>query len=315
MSSASDPTAALGRIGFGAMHLSESGRPSRPQAIDTIHTALDRGARLVDTADAYCQNAAETGHNEVLVAEALASWTGDQSTVTVATKGGHVRDRYGRWDVDGRPEHLRAAAQASRNRLGVETIALYQFHRPDPPVDFSSSVRALAELQRDGVVSRVGLSNVDVPQLQRAMDVIDVASIQNDLSPMALESLPVVHWCDRARVPFIVWAPFGGRERGRSLGEDPSLQPFSTAAADVGASVHQVVLAWLLSLSPMVIPIPGASRPSTITESLAAASIVLHDAIISTLDRAAAQATADSEASRWLEQLRSLTSHVEVQRS
>src|SRR3954454_12804898 len=278
------------------MHLSERGRPARAEAIETIHTALDCGARLVDTADAYCQNDGETGHNEVLVAEALASWPGDQSTVTVATKGGHVRDWDAGWHVDGRPQHLTAASRARRDRLGVETIALYQFHRPDPSVDFTTSIGALAELQRDGVVSRVGLSNVDVAQVQRAMDVIDVASIQNELSPMALESLPVVQWCQDASVPFIVWAPFGGRERGRSLAEDPSLQPFSTAAADVGASVHQVVLAWLLSLSPMVIPIPGASRPSTITESLAAASIVLVDAIISTLDRAAARATADPEA-------------------
>src|SRR3954447_18877041 len=312
MSSASDPIVAFGRIGFGAMHLSERGRPPRPEAIDTIHTALDRGARLVDTADAYCQNDGETGHNEVLVAEALASWPGDRSSVTVATKGGHVRDRYGRWDVDGRPEHLIAAAHASRNRLGVETIALYQFHRPDPSVDFSTSVGALAQLQRDGVVSRVGLSNVDVAQVQRAMDLIDVASIQNELSPMALESLPVLQWCDDARVPFIVWAPFGGRERGRSLADDPALQPFSACAAEVGASVHQVVLAWLLSLSPTAIPIPGASRPSTITESLAAASIVLDDDIIPTLDRAAAQATADSKASRRLEQLRGRTAQIEV---
>src|SRR3954451_10124353 len=140
------------------MHLSERGRPSRPEAIDTIHTALDRGARLVDTADAYCQHAGETGHNEVLVAEALVAWTGDQSTVTVATKGGHVRDRDGRWDVDGRPQHLIAAALATRERLRVEAIALYQFHRPDPSVPFSSSVETLAQLQRDGVVTRVGLS-------------------------------------------------------------------------------------------------------------------------------------------------------------
>jgi aryl-alcohol dehydrogenase-like predicted oxidoreductase len=246
------------------------------------------------------------------VAEALAAWGGDQSTVTVATKGGHVRDRHGRWDVDGRPQHLIDAAHASRKRLGVDTIALYQFHRPDPSVDFITSVEALAQLQRDEVVSRVGLSNVDVAQVQRAVDVIDVASIQNELSPMALESLPVVQWCHDARVPFIVWAPFGGRERGRGLADDPDLQPFATHGAEVGASIHQVVLAWLLSLSPMVVPIPGASRPSTITQSLAAGTIVLDDDTVATLDRAAAQAAAEPRAGQWLEQLRARTADVEV---
>src|SRR3954469_19199975 len=184
MSSASDPIVGLGRIGFGAMHLSESGRPPRPEAIDTIHTALDNGAVLVDTADAYCQHVGGTGHNEVLVAEALAAWSGDRSRVTIATKGGHVRDRYGRWDVDGRPQHLIAAALASRERLGVDSIALYQFHRPDPSVPFRSSVEALAQLQRDGVVERVGLSNVDVAKVETALDVIHIASVQNELSPM-----------------------------------------------------------------------------------------------------------------------------------
>src|SRR4051812_44965172 len=114
-------------IGFGAMHLSERGRPARPTAIETVHAALDAGARLIDTADAYCQHVGETGHNEVLVAEALRSWGGATSDVIVATKGGHVRDRYGRWHVDGRPEHLVSAALASRERLGVDTIELYQF--------------------------------------------------------------------------------------------------------------------------------------------------------------------------------------------
>jgi len=293
-----------GRIGFGAMHLSERGRPPRSEAIETIHTALDRGARLIDTADAYCQHGGETGHNEVLVAEAIGSWHGEQSTVTVATKGGHVRDRDGGWDVDGRPEHLKAAAEASRKRLGVETIALYQFHRPDPSVPFSSSVEALADLQRDGVVSQVGLSNVDVAHIECAMDLVDVASIQNELSPMVLESLPVVQWCHEAGVPFVVWAPFGGRDRGRTIADDPVLQPFAAAAGEAGVSMHQVVLAWLLSLSPMVIPIPGASRPSTITESLAAANIVLGGDTIANLDRAAGNAGLESEASRWLEKLR-----------
>ena len=307
-----DEPPALGRIGFGAMHLSERGRPPRPEAIDTIHAALDNGAVLVDTADAYCQHVDETGHNEVLVAEALAAWSGDQSTVTVATKGGHVRDRYGGWDVDGRPQHLISAALASRERLGVDSIALYQFHRPDPSVAFSSSVGALAQLQRDGVVARVGLSNVDVAKVQTALDVIDVASVQNELSPMVLESLPVVQWCHDAGVPFIVWAPFGGRDRGRGLADDPALQPFATHGAEVGASIHQVVLAWLLSLSPMVVPIPGASRASTIRQSLAAAAIVLDEDTVATLDRAAAQAAAEPQAGQWLEQLRARTADVEV---
>ncbi|HEY0519028.1 MAG TPA: aldo/keto reductase [Ilumatobacteraceae bacterium] len=296
----------VGRIGFGAMHLSERGRPSRPIAIETVHAALDAGARLIDTADAYCQHSGETGHNEVLVTEALEKWTGDRSSITVATKGGHVRDRYGGWSVDGRPEHLEAAAHASRARLHTDMIDLYQFHRPDPNVEFGRSVGALAHLQREGVVRHVGLSNVDVAQIELAGAIVHVSSVQNELSPMELDSLPVVAWCHHAGVPFIVWAPFGGRERGRTLADDPMLNPFMSTAVDMGTTVYQVVLAWLMSLSPMVVPIPGASRPSTITDSIAAQMVLLDDAALTTLDRAVAQRAGTGNVDRDLEALRAL---------
>ena len=302
-SNVDEPTSSLGPIGFGAMHLSERNRPERPIAIETVHAALDAGVRLIDTADAYCQHAGETGHNEVLVAEALSSWGGEGSAVTVATKGGHVRDRYGRWDLDGRPEHLVAAAHASRKRLEVDTIQLYQFHRPDPSVEFSSSVGALAELQREGVVAHIGLSNVDVAQIERAQETVAVATIQNELSPLALQSLPTLRWCDAAGVPFLVWAPFGGRQGAEALRSDPTLQPFRDGAAAIDASVHQLILAWLISLSPVVVPIPGASRPNTIRESVDAGSISLDEGMVATLD-AAVSASTDTNARRNLDDIR-----------
>src|SRR3954453_8293093 len=163
------------------MNLSVAGRPDRIQALDTIHAALDAGIRLIDTADAYCLDAADTGHNETLVAEALASWRGDRTTVMVATKGGHTRTRRGAWALDGRPEHLRAACDGSLRRLDVDCIDLYQLHRPDPRVPFDESVGALHELRAAGKVREIGVSNVDLDQIDLAGGIGPLAAVQNEL--------------------------------------------------------------------------------------------------------------------------------------
>src|SRR4051812_1080725 len=149
----------ISAIGLGAMPLSIEDRPDADRAIATIHAALDAGITLIDTADAYHLKAGEVGHNEELIARALRSYAGDASAVIVATKGGHVRPGDGSWTLDGSPQHLKQAAQDSAKRLGVDAIALYQFHRPDPNVPYAESVGALAELLDAGTIRMAGISN------------------------------------------------------------------------------------------------------------------------------------------------------------
>ena len=161
----------MSQIGLGAMQLSIDGRPDHEQGVATIHAALDAGVTLIDTADAYCLNDTETGHNERLVAEALRSWGGDTSDVLVATKGGHIRPG-GRWEVDGSPEHLRSACDASLAALGVEAIGLYQFHRPDPSVPYVESVGALRDLLDAGKIRMAGISNANPDQIREAQEVL-----------------------------------------------------------------------------------------------------------------------------------------------
>ena len=155
-------------IGLGGMPMSIEGRPDARRSIATIHAALDAGVTLIDTADAYHLHADEVGHNEELIAEALRSYGGDTSDVLVATKGGHLRPGDGSWTQDGRPEYLKAAAKASAQRLGVDAIGLYQFHRPDPQVPYADSVGALVELLDEGVIQMAGISNANVAQIDEA---------------------------------------------------------------------------------------------------------------------------------------------------
>ena len=161
-------TRTVGAIGLGGMPLSIEGRPDEAQAVRTVHAALDAGVTLLDTADAYCLGPDEVGHNERLLAKALASWSGDRDAVLIATKGGHTRPPDGSWALDGSREHLRAACEASLTALGVESIGLYQFHRPDPQVPWAESVGALEELRQEGKVQLVGVSNADPAQIREA---------------------------------------------------------------------------------------------------------------------------------------------------
>jgi aryl-alcohol dehydrogenase-like predicted oxidoreductase len=260
-------------IGLGAMPLSVSGRPGEAQAIRTVHAALDAGVTLIDTADAYAMDESEVGHNERLIARAL---RGRREDVVVATKGGHVR-RGRAWELDGRPEHLRAACEASLRALQTDRIDLYQYHRPDPEVPFAESVGALKELQDEGKVRWIGLSNVDVAQLEQALGIAEVVAVQNQLAlnfagPLARGE---VRACGERGIAFLPWSPLGGI--GRADGT-AGVQEVRAAAQRHGVSPQRVVLAWLLSLGPTVIPIPGARRPETITDSAAAADLRLENA-------------------------------------
>src|SRR5580692_8754724 len=188
---------AVGAIGLGGMPMSIEGRPEEDRSIRTIHAALDAGVTLIDTADAYHLRAGETGHNERLIAEALASYGGDVSSALVATKGGHLRPGDGSWTVDGSPAHLRQAAEASLKRLGVEAIGLYQFHRPDPKVPYADSIGALSELLDEGKIVRAGVSNANPAQIREAHAILGehLVSVQNQFSPAFRSSEPELELC------------------------------------------------------------------------------------------------------------------------
>ena len=282
------PTRRLGglqvsAIGLGEMPMSLAGRPDEAQSIRTIHAALDAGVTLIDTADAYCIDETEVGHGERLVAKALAAWPGDCDRVVVATKGGHTREG-GEWNLDGRPEYLRQACEASLRALGVEAIGLYQFHRPDPKVPFAESVGTMAELKDAGKVRLVGLSNVSVDQIRQARQLVQVASVQNEFSPRFRRSEGELAFCAAEGIAFLPWSPLGGIGRGRELGGRH--RAFGEVAEAHGVSAQQVALAWQLAKAPAVIPIPGSSRPETITDSAAAAGLRLSDDELARLDRA-----------------------------
>ncbi|MFB7933685.1 aldo/keto reductase [Streptomyces sp. NPDC056039] len=287
-------------IGLGAMPLSLEGRPDEKRALATVHAALDAGVTLLDTADSYHLPGAEPGHNERLLARALATHGGDTSGVLVATKGGRGRPADGDWTVNGHPRHLKAAAEASRKRLGVEAIGLYQLHKPDPSVPFEESVGALRELLDAGTIRLAGVSNVDADQIRRARAILGdrLVSVQNRYSPAVRDSEPELRLCAELGLAFLPWSPLGGLSRSsldgpsRTEGAD-RFAAFDAVAAERGVSPQRVGLAWLLARSPAVIPIPGSSRPETAVDSAAAADLLLGEEEQARLDEAAEPVTVD----------------------
>lgn len=279
-------TRSVSAIGLGGMPMSIEGRPARDRSLATIHAALDAGITLIDTADAYHIGPTEVGHNETLVAEALATWGGDASQVLVATKGGHFRPGDGTWGRNGSPEYLKRACEASLRRLGVEAIGLYQFHRPDPSVPYAESVGALVELLDEGKILMAGVSNASPDQVVEANTVLDgrLVSVQNQFSPVFRSSEPELRLCERLGIAFLPWSPLGGIAQADALGGRQAT--FQRAADDLGVSVQQLTLAWMLATSPVVIPIPGASRPSSAVSSAAAAGLTLAEETVALLDRA-----------------------------
>jgi aryl-alcohol dehydrogenase-like predicted oxidoreductase len=302
-------------IGLGVMPLSIEGRPDDTRALATVHAALDSGVTLLDTADSYHLPGAEPGHNELLVARALAAYGGDTDEVLVATKGGRGRPADGSWTVNGDPRYLKAAAEASLRRLGVEAIGLYQLHKPDPAVPFEESVGALRELLDAGKIRLAGVSNTDVEQIRAAHRILGdrLVSVQNQYSPAVRDSEAELRLCAELGPAFLPWSPLGGISRssldGPARTEDgaaqttdgaaqttdglsrtapePRFGAFRAVAAARGVSPQQVCLAWLLARSPAVIPIPGASRPETIRDSAAAADLVLGPEELARLNGAA----------------------------
>jgi len=277
----------VGAIGLGLMTFDQSGTQPREQLADTVRAALDAGVTLFDTADAYGPGddlgAKAQGENERLVASLLDE-LGVRDQVLLATKGGHVRADGGAWETDSSAAHLKAAVDASLGRLGVEQIALWQHHRPDPDVDYAEVIGTLKEIHDSGKVRMVGLSNADPSQIRAAYDVLGDAlvSVQNQFSPKFRSSRPEIEVCTELGLAFLPWSPLGGLGDAKELAEKHPA--FQQVAESHGVSAQQVALAWELAQSPVVIPIPGAKRPASITDSAAAAALELRDEELARLD-------------------------------
>ncbi|AZS42968.1 General stress protein 69 [Microbacterium oleivorans] len=265
-------------IGLGAMPVSMNGNgiPSHDDAVATVRAALDAGVTFVDTADIYAPSWDQMGHNERIVGDALAGWDGDRSSIVVATKGGITRTEQKDFGRDGSLEYLRSAVQKSLKNLQVDVIDLYQYHRPDRWMVYGEVMQNLKTLQDEGLVRTLGISNASVEEIQIAQEVLgegNLTSVQNEFSPRHPGSYGELTYCVEHGIAFLPWSPLGGIGGAGSIGE--RFAAFAEIGADHGVSPQQVVLAWELSLGETVIPIPGASRPASITDSAKARDLVL----------------------------------------
>ncbi|MGH7694669.1 MAG: aldo/keto reductase [Gemmatimonadaceae bacterium] len=269
-------------IGLGCMRLSTAADRDDAKSIAVIHAALDAGVRLLDTSDAYCWNESEAGHNERLIARALASWSGDRATVEVATKGGIMRPK-GAWVSDAKAKSLRIACEASLGALGVDAIDRYQLHAVDPRTPLETSVRALASLKADGKVKRVGLCNVTVGQIKAAREIVEIDSVQVSLSVLDDDNLRngVAEYCRDEGIRLIAYRPLGGADKVARLSRNAVL---NEVAARHGVTAQEVALAWLMDLG--TVPIPGATRVATAVSIGRALAVRLADEDRRALDEA-----------------------------
>ena len=252
----------VNRMGYGAMRITGDGiwgePKDREQAKAALRRVVELGVNFIDTADSYGPAVSET-----LIAETLHPYPED---LVIATKGGLVRPGPGRWDADGRPEHLREALEGSLRRLRLDQIPLYQFHRPDPKVPLAESIGALVELKDEGKIRHIGLSNVNEEQLRQAQAITPIVSVQNRYNAGDRSSQSMADLCDQEQIVFIPWAPIQNTDRNVGV---------RAAAETRGVSVNQVVLAWLLGQSSQVLPIPGSGSPEHVEDNIAAAALQL----------------------------------------
>jgi pyridoxine 4-dehydrogenase len=252
----------VNRLGFGAMRITGRGiwgePPSRDQAIATLRRVVELGVNFIDTADSYGPSVSEE-----LIAEALHPYPDD---LVIATKGGLTRPGPNRWDTDGRPDHLRRACEGSLRRLRLEQIPLYQLHRPDPSVPLADSLGAIAELKNEGKIRHIGISNVSEGQLREAQKIVPIVSVQNRFNVADRRSQSLIDLCEQDQLVFLPWAPIQETEKRVAV---------AVAAERHGATEHQVVLAWLLAISPAILPIPGTGSPAHAEDNIGAASLEL----------------------------------------
>jgi pyridoxine 4-dehydrogenase len=258
----------VNRMGFGAMRITGQGvwgEPADPdRARQVLRRAVELGVNFVDTADSYGPEVSEN-----LIAETLHPYPDD---LVIATKGGLARPGPGEWRRDGRPEALREALEGSLRRLRLERIDVYQLHSVDTTVPLEESLGALAELQREGKIRHIGLSNVDTRQLAQARAIVDVVSVQNRYNLGDRHSEGVLDAAAREGIAFLPWFPLGVGELAHAKGR------LAEVAASHGATPAQVALAWLLRRSPAMLPIPGTSAPEHLEENVGATGIELTDA-------------------------------------
>lgn len=274
----------ISAIGLGGMPLSLSSRPPETQAIEVIHRALDLGVTLIDTADSYCKDESDKHHNEQLIHKALQQYKEDTSYVTVATKGGLMRPN-GSWTRNGNPDHLRETIRISHTALGGEKpIDVWQYHAPDPDYTIEAALTPVKEAVEEGLIRFVGVSNFSVEQIKRARDVVEVVSVQNQYNPWYREPEfdGVLEYCEAEKLTFFPWSPLGGSRRVDKL-QDISI--IAQLAQEKGVSVYQIVLAWLQTKSPCIVPIPGASKISSIEDSVHAVEVNLSQEEVQRIDQ------------------------------
>jgi aryl-alcohol dehydrogenase-like predicted oxidoreductase len=262
-------------IGLGGAPIALAARiPDERSAIRMVHAALGAGVTLLDTADVYSPDLGQ-GYSEAVFGRAVRTWGPGRDDVLIATKGGKYWRPDGEVQVDGRPEYLARACEASLRVLGTDAIGLYQFHEPDPAVPFEESIGALADLRAAGKIRQIGISNTDTSLIRRALAVTPLASVQNRLGPGHPYGAAEIALCEQEGLAFLAYSPLKGLAAG---------DRFAEVAGRHGVSPQQVALAWELSLSPAVIPIPGATRPPTILDSVQAAALTLSPSDLATLE-------------------------------
>ena len=280
-------------VGLGCMPLSNIKMVDhREQAIATIHHAIDSGITLLDTANVYSPTWDTFGHNETLVAEAMRTYSGkaDISKVIIATKGGIIKPAENVVERDGTREGLLKACEASLKRLNTSSIELYQFHRHDPSVTYTEQMLSLKALKDAGMVKRIGLSNAQGPELAVALEILGgpndggVVSIQNEYSPRYRGEQDVLDKCMKLGIAFLPWSPLGGAAQAGEVGSRYS--DFAAVATEVGATAQEVVLAWLLALTPVMIPIPGATKTATVDSIIRSTALKLTSAQVERLTAA-----------------------------
>jgi len=271
-------------IALGGMPMSLSSRPPESESLQVIHRALDLGVTFIDTADSYCKDESDKHHNEKLIHKALQTYNGDASNVVVATKGGLMRPN-GSWTRNGNPEHLRKTIRESFEALGGEKpIDVWQYHSPDPDYTIEEALKPAKEAVKSGLIRFVGVSNFSVEQIKRSQDVVEIVSVQNQYSPWYRqpEKDGVLKYCEQQQLTFLPWSPFGGSRRHSDLQD---IKAIAQLAKQKGVSVYCIVLAWLRSKSPCILPIPGASKVSSIEDSVRAVDVKLSDEEVQRIDR------------------------------
>lgn len=259
-------------IGLGAMPLSLEGRPNEAQALDVFNTFVNGGGNFIDTANVYCVDDSDVGHNEQLVAKALTQFE-NANDIFVATKGGLRRPK-GNWTVDASPDWLRQSCEKSLQCLNTDSIFLYQLHSPDPDVPLTDSVGELAKLKEEGKIKHIGLSNVTVEHIELALSITQIMSVQNRCNLYERTSFEngVVKYCENNDITFIGHSPVGGHYQHVQRSENALLKQL---AKKHDVSAYQIMIAWLLHKSSSIFPIPGASKTSSIIDSLQAINVEL----------------------------------------